>query len=187
MIIGLRCNEGKLDDELYHRSNLFILGMILLECGSLRPAAECYDGENLDILDKEIKQRIAMMERFYGGSGNLLVRYVRMMVEYDYTERMEAKEMALMWNRESKEERVAGLRVDRDRGMGIGRSQGMGMNQGVNQMLVTSNIVQGVPGGGFQGGMPGNSSPGLVQSQLNPAPVAFNQSSPPRTTNFQPQ
>lgn len=65
MIIALRCHEPTLDNDFYHKSNMFLLGMIMLECGSLKPAAYCYDEQNLDILDKEIKDRLKIISEFY--------------------------------------------------------------------------------------------------------------------------
>ena len=65
MIIALRCGEGRLDDELYLKSNVFVLGLIMLECACLQPSLECYERDTLDILDKVIRERLEMCRQFY--------------------------------------------------------------------------------------------------------------------------
>jgi hypothetical protein len=76
---------------------MFLLGMIMLECGSLKPSAYCYDDQNLDILDKEIRDRLKLIREFYS---ERLLKYITMLVEYDYSERIFATDMSLLFNRE---------------------------------------------------------------------------------------
>lgn len=50
---------------MYHRSNIFTLGMIMLEVATLRPSSDCYESGTLDILDKVVKERLAMVGELY--------------------------------------------------------------------------------------------------------------------------
>lgn len=111
--------------------------MILLECASLKPSTECYDWENWDILDREVRERLEMVRRFYSSR---FARYLGLMLEYDYTERMEAKDMALRFNREVMDERVGGLRVG-SASRGIGQAGQPAQQQFPGQMLA-SQIIQ---------------------------------------------
>lgn len=44
LIIALRCGEDDVtDDDIIEKSNVFILGMTLLEVCTLHPSFECYD------------------------------------------------------------------------------------------------------------------------------------------------
>jgi hypothetical protein len=55
LIIALRCGEEEVnDEEILEKSNVFSLGMMLLEAVTLLPSAECYDPSNFDILDSAI-------------------------------------------------------------------------------------------------------------------------------------
>lgn len=107
MIIALRCHEQAIDVDLYHKSNMFLLGMIMLECGSLRPAVYCYDAHNLDIIDKEIRERLSIIEEFYS---DRLLKYIAMLLEYDFSERVFAKDLSLLFNRELTEDKVSRLK-----------------------------------------------------------------------------
>lgn len=59
MIIAYRCKEPQINDmDIIDKSNVFFLGMLLLEVTTLLPAHECYDIETCDILDEVITERI---------------------------------------------------------------------------------------------------------------------------------
>jgi hypothetical protein len=57
-----------------------------------------------------------MVEKFYS---ERLVRYISMLLEYDYMERIYAKDLALIFNRELTEDKVSRLK----RVTGLGNSK----------------------------------------------------------------
>lgn len=70
--------------------------MLLLEATTLLPAGECYDGESYDILDQIISERLLLVEEFYNEK---LARIIGNMLDYDYSERMNMRQMAVWINR----------------------------------------------------------------------------------------
>jgi hypothetical protein len=63
LIIALRCGEEDVvEEDILEKSNVFTLGMVLLEVCTLLPSEECYDSENYDILDSMINERVLLVE-----------------------------------------------------------------------------------------------------------------------------
>jgi hypothetical protein len=58
MLIALREQQQTIDDETYHKSNVFMLGMIMLEAATLQPSCLCYEDNTLGILDRAIQDRL---------------------------------------------------------------------------------------------------------------------------------
>lgn len=103
MIIALRMEEEDLEDEILSRSNVFMLGMILLEVCTLKPSSECYDDDNFDIFDKVIQERLDLVRQLYPLK---LVQLLALMLEYDYTKRLNAQELSIIVNEEVATERI---------------------------------------------------------------------------------
>ncbi len=104
MIIALRCGEEDIvDDDILEKSNVFTLGMVLLEVATLLPSTDCYDSENYDILDSVINERIILVEEYYGDK---IARIIANMLDYDYTERMNLRDLSIWINRQLAPSRV---------------------------------------------------------------------------------
>jgi hypothetical protein len=59
MIIAARCKEPAIrEEEILFKSNVFALGLMMMEVCTLKSSAECYDLGNYDILDEVITGRI---------------------------------------------------------------------------------------------------------------------------------
>lgn len=71
--------------------------MVLLEVCTLLPSEECYDSDNYDILDSVINERVLLVEEYYG---ERVVKIVANMLDYDYTERMNLKDLSIWVNRQ---------------------------------------------------------------------------------------
>ena len=86
MIIALRCGEEDIvDDDILEKSNVFTLGMVLLEVATLLPSTDCYDSENYDILDSVINERIILVEEYYGDK---IARIIANMLDYEQYDRL---------------------------------------------------------------------------------------------------
>jgi hypothetical protein len=70
--------------------------MLLLETATLLPSNECYDSDNYDILDAVINERIILVEEYYGEK---IARVIANMLDYDYTERMNLRDLSIWVNR----------------------------------------------------------------------------------------
>jgi hypothetical protein len=98
LLIGLRLGEEDVEDEdILEKCNVFTLGMVMLEVTTLLPSGECYDLENYQILDGVLRERVQLVEEYYGEK---IARIVANMLDYDYTERMTLKELSIWINRE---------------------------------------------------------------------------------------
>jgi serine/threonine protein kinase len=98
LIIALRCGEEEVsEDDILEKSNVFTFGMVLLEVCTLLPSEECYDSENYDILDAVINERVMLVEDYYG---ERVAKIVANMLDYDYTERMNLKDLSIWVNRQ---------------------------------------------------------------------------------------
>lgn len=95
MIIGLRMEEEDLEDEVLNRSNVFILGMILLEVCTLKSSSDCYDDDNFDIFDKVIQERLDLVRTLYPLK---LVSLLSLMLEYDYMKRLTLQDLSIIVN-----------------------------------------------------------------------------------------
>jgi hypothetical protein len=71
--------------------------MVLLEVCTLLPSEECYDCDNYDILDSVINERVLLVEEYYG---ERVAKIVANMLDYDYTERMNLKDLSIWVNRQ---------------------------------------------------------------------------------------
>ena len=58
LIIALRDEEEEIDLQHLYKSDVFSLGMTLLEFCSLKPSCEVYDQDNYDIIDSLIQERL---------------------------------------------------------------------------------------------------------------------------------
>lgn len=120
MIIALRCGEEDIvDDDILEKSNVFTLGMVLLEVATLLPSTDCYDSENYDILDSVINERIILVEEYYGDK---IARIIANMLDYDYTERMNLRDLSIWINRQLAPSRVIENQIE---------------NVGVNSLLMS--------------------------------------------------
>jgi hypothetical protein len=79
------------------KSNVFTFGMILLEVCTLLPSEECYDSESYDILDSIINERVILVEEYYG---ERIAKIIANMLDYDYSERMNLKDLSIWVNRQ---------------------------------------------------------------------------------------
>lgn len=68
-----------------------MLGMILLESCTLKASSDCYDGDNFDLLHMEIEERLEMVKEFYPKE---VYELLSLMIEYDYTERLNSQKLA---------------------------------------------------------------------------------------------
>jgi hypothetical protein len=57
-----------LGEEMMSKSDVFAIGMILLEVCSLQPSSECYDEESYNIVDAGKKYLIRSYQRKIGQS-----------------------------------------------------------------------------------------------------------------------
>ena len=71
--------------------------MVLLEVATLLPSSECYDLESYQILDTVLRERILLVGEYYGDK---IARIIANMLDYDYNERMNMKELSIWVNRE---------------------------------------------------------------------------------------
>lgn len=71
--------------------------MVLLEVTTLLPSSDCYDLEGYQILDVVLRERILLVEEYYG---DRIARIIANMLDYDYNERMNLKELSIWVNRE---------------------------------------------------------------------------------------
>ena len=92
MIVALRSQSLWISNEMYHRSNIFTLGMILLEAATLRPSSLCYEQSSLDILDREVQDRLMMVEKFYPP---MFRKILEKMLCYDYEQRMNPHQLSV--------------------------------------------------------------------------------------------
>ena len=61
------------------------------------PSEDCYDTETYDILDAVINERVLLVEEYYG---ERMAKIVANMLDYDYTERMNLKDLSIWINRQ---------------------------------------------------------------------------------------
>lgn len=92
MIVSLRSQSTWISNEMYHRSNIFTLGMIMLEAATLQSSNDCYEEGSLDILDRVVKDRLRMVEQFYP---LFFKDILSNMLCYDYEERKSSQQMAV--------------------------------------------------------------------------------------------
>ena len=78
------------------KSNVFALGMLMLEICTLKPSSQCYDLTNYDILGDVVTSRIAEIEAKYPRK---IVMIIANMLDYDYEERMTPKQLSIWVNR----------------------------------------------------------------------------------------
>lgn len=103
LVLASRYGEHEIEAEILNKSNVFTLGMILLETLTLTSSEECYDPESYDILDEIVSAKIQTVREFYP---EFLVKLVERMLEYDYSERSSIKQLSIEMNREVSESRV---------------------------------------------------------------------------------
>ena len=102
MIIGLRYKEQQLDDlQILNKSNVFVFGMIVLEACTMLPSSQCFDESTYDIFNSLITDRLELVEEHYGSK---LASIIANMIDYDYSERMLMKDVAIWINREFAQE-----------------------------------------------------------------------------------
>jgi hypothetical protein len=66
MIIAARCQEPMIqEEEILLKSNVFSLGLLLLEVCTLKAPSECYDLGSYTILDEVVTARIEEIEELY--------------------------------------------------------------------------------------------------------------------------
>jgi serine/threonine protein kinase len=65
LVLALRYGESEIEEDIQDRSNVFTLGMILLEALTLLPSKDCYDGDSYDILDEMVTSRLDTVREFY--------------------------------------------------------------------------------------------------------------------------
>ena len=70
--------------------------MTLLEVATLMPSSECYEADNYNILDAVVNQRLDMIGDHYSEK---IARIIGNMLDYDYTERMDLKELSIFISR----------------------------------------------------------------------------------------
>ena len=59
MLIGLKYREPEITEQfLLIKSNVFALGMLMLEVCTLKPSRECYDAQTYELLNPVISSRI---------------------------------------------------------------------------------------------------------------------------------
>lgn len=112
MIIAYRCKEPQINDiEIIDKSNVFYLGILLLEATTLLPAYECYDIESCDILDEVISERIELIKEYYSEE---IASIVANLLDYDYVERVTLKEASIFVNRELNRDVTLNGKVSRE-------------------------------------------------------------------------
>lgn len=92
MIVALRSQSLWITNEMYHRSNVFTLGMIMLEVATLRTSSDCYEPGSMDILDRVVRERLAMVDRFYPA---MFRQLLEAMLCYDYEQRRNPQQMSV--------------------------------------------------------------------------------------------
>jgi hypothetical protein len=75
---------------------VFALGLLLMEVCTLKSPAECYDLTSYSILDEVITARIEEIEEIYSRK---IVSIVANMLDYDFEERMNSKQLSIWVNR----------------------------------------------------------------------------------------
>lgn len=105
LVLAMRYGETEteIENEIMTKANVFTLGMVLLEVCTLRSSAECYDGDSYDILDEVVRGRLGQVREFYP---EMLVRYIEAMLEYDYGDRPDPKQLSIELNRDMRESRI---------------------------------------------------------------------------------
>ena len=131
-------DEEDLEDEILSRSNVFILGMIILEVCTLKSSGDCYDDDNFDIFDKVIQERLDLVRELYPLK---LAELLGLMLEYDYMKRRSVEELSIVVNEEvaterNKQEEIRSLR----KSMVVGKEEKkVGKIEGVKQNGVVGN------------------------------------------------
>jgi hypothetical protein len=133
----MRYGETTIENEIMTKANVFGFGMLLLEVCTLRSSRECYDDENYDILDEVLTNRLEQVREFYP---EILVKYIAQMLEYDYVDRMDPRQLSVELNRDLRESRlvVGGGGAAQPR-------QKMGPQQMVMQQQMTPQMQQQMP------------------------------------------
>lgn len=68
----------------------------MLEVCTLRDSKDCFDLETYDILDQVVNERIEEVEQRYSDK---VARFIANMLDYDFEERMDPKELSIWINR----------------------------------------------------------------------------------------
>ena len=96
LILGLRCGEREVGADVLNGSNVFTLGMVLLEMATLQPSCECYDEKLLEVLDDVITERLERVQELYHPQ---IARLIETMLEYDFSKRVDLQGLAVVVNR----------------------------------------------------------------------------------------
>ena len=86
MIIALRAREKQFNDlSLLKKSNVFALGIVLLEAATLKLSCEFYDTVSFDIYEEVIERCLTYSEERYG---TVVARIIANMIDFDFEERI---------------------------------------------------------------------------------------------------
>lgn len=79
LIVAMRNEESNLSNATVWKSDVFALGMTLLEAASLQKSAECYD-QNYSILAPVVQKRLEFVNNYYSAE---LTKYLNYMLEFE--------------------------------------------------------------------------------------------------------
>eukprot|EP00825_Cyclidium_porcatum_P000610 TRINITY_DN10208_c0_g1_i1.p1 TRINITY_DN10208_c0_g1~~TRINITY_DN10208_c0_g1_i1.p1 ORF type:complete len:818 (-),score=138.43 TRINITY_DN10208_c0_g1_i1:45-2498(-) len=89
LIVAMREEQYQLSNQKIWKSDIFALGMTLLEAACLRKSSECYD-KNYSILAPIIKERLQFVTNFYSQEFS---RYLTLMLDFDENNRLDSLQL----------------------------------------------------------------------------------------------